>query len=213
MQKLRKMNDIYIEAQLVIRGLELLSKADKKKEKDSADAKFTLDVPSTKETRVSIITRKPEAVAQIIGDRIAYKEFVQSLVFAIALTEDYFIELLTLVMEAIPEKLLISVKGKDLAETQSMQIDIRELLKAETLQAVLIEKSAQRARDALYASPKQYADYLKAILDFQIPADILNRYVEIKATRDLHVHGSGLINDIYLKKAGPLSRGIAPTGC
>lgn len=35
---------------------------------------------------------------------------------------------------------------------------------------------------------------------------IYHKYIELKATRDIHIHNAGYANDIYLAKAGPLSR-------
>jgi hypothetical protein len=38
---------------------------------------------------------------------------------------------------------------------------------------------------------------------------VISRYVELKAARNLIVHNNGLIDDLYLKRAGGLSRGKA----
>jgi hypothetical protein len=74
------------------------------------------------------------------------------------------------------------------------------------LRTSLVERASQRARDALYAAPRQYAAYMASVLGFEVPASTLDRYVESKATRDLYVHGNGTANSIYISKAGKLAR-------
>lgn len=54
--------------------------------------------------------------------------------------------------------------------------------------------------------PDVYMPYASSLFDMDKNKKFDN-YYEICATRDLIVHGSGVINDIYLKKAGKKSRG------
>ena len=48
---------------------------------------------------------------------------------------------------------------------------------------------------------------MKNTLKIAIPKPIENAYTEVKASRDVLVHNAGVINDLYLDKAGKLARG------
>ncbi|AQS48745.1 hypothetical protein BMG03_13785 [Thioclava nitratireducens] len=207
-QRLKKINDIVVEAHLAIQGLQILAKQmPQNKASKSGETVFELDVPSTKKARTTTIRRKPEAIEKILKERIDTKEVLQSIVFAISLTEDYINDVLTLVLEAYPRKLLISSKGNQQNSTGIKSISLQDLIEAKTAEEVFSEQARSRARDALYATPQQYAEYMNSVLGFRISQDVLNKYIEIKATRDLYIHGDGKINSIYLQKVGALNRG------
>lgn len=88
--------------------------------------------------------------------------------------------------------------------------------RAISLQVVLgaqsLEEVHMRATDALlnelsYKSPSDFAASVEDLLSirlYECPA--FHRYVELKATRDIHVHNRGFSNDTYLKKAGSHAR-------
>ncbi|MEM4986267.1 hypothetical protein V8G57_02590 [Collimonas sp. H4R21] len=58
----------------------------------------------------------------------------------------------------------------------------------------------------------RFQDFVKQVVtlyagDKTINSGPLNQLLEIKATRDLYVHASGLVNELYISKAGPNIRG------
>ncbi len=58
-----------------------------------------------------------------------------------------------------------------------------------------------------YAKPSAQFEYLEKVVDIEIDELLKESWIEIKATRDLLVHNSGVINRLYLSKAGNQSRG------
>jgi len=48
---------------------------------------------------------------------------------------------------------------------------------------------------------------MKKVLDVEISNTLRDEWIEMKATRDLIAHNSGIISDVYIKKAGKLARG------
>jgi len=87
------------------------------------------------------------------------------------------------------------------------------------LQAVLESKSLEevhlRATDALlnelsYKSPSDFASALEELLSMNLAeCPAFHKYIELKATRDIHIHNRGLVNETYLKKAGSHARAVA----
>ena len=58
-----------------------------------------------------------------------------------------------------------------------------------------------------YAEPKDYLSYFESITGVVIPETLFLSFVETKATRDLIIHNSGKVNDLYLRKSGKSARG------
>ena len=58
-----------------------------------------------------------------------------------------------------------------------------------------------------YKSPREFAEEFEKYTGIKLleqPA--FHKYIELKATRDVYIHNSGTANNIYLTKAGTLSR-------
>lgn len=200
----RRINDIFIEAQLSVQGLKgVLQSVDELQAK--GQKRFRISAPSIK-GRERNIYRDFGLVSELINDRIGSKEYVQSIVFAVALVENYISSSLENIIRAYPKKLLISVKGTELKDTDSVHVDVRDVVNADSLDSLIAKKAAQRVRDASYATPESYFGYCAKVFAFEFDDSIRQQYNEIKATRDIHVHNDGVANQIYLKKASNLAR-------
>ena len=201
--RLKQINDIYIETQLTISGLLLkLHELERNTKQDTSE----ITVPSMrgKEAR---ITRNNKYLCRIIADKIKFKEYVQSLIFAITLTESYLAEMLIIVLRSYPEKLLISTKGNEVNDGAMYSVDMKDILKLRNFDALIMDKAEQRVREVIFATPRAYAVYINKVLSFNIANETLEHFSEIKATRDIYVHGDGIANKIYELKAGKLARG------
>ncbi|MFV1439719.1 MULTISPECIES: hypothetical protein, partial [unclassified Phaeobacter] len=147
-----------------------------------------------------------EDLRAIAKARISEKEFVQSIIVAVSLTEDYIAEVVRLILEAYPKKLTLSQKG-GAPLGQSKSISLSDLLDYSSMEDLIEDQVEKRVQDLLYASPKQYAEYISAVAGVEIGERLIQEYAEVKATRDLYVHGDGKVNELYLKKAEQLARG------
>jgi hypothetical protein len=190
MRNVQKINDLYIESQIAVEGLRLELDFVKTKAKTTKGSKFQVTVPSMKGKDVTI-SRHYDDIIKAINARIEYKEFVQSLIFAITLTESYIAEILLIILIAHPDRILISQKGN---ESQSYTIELRELLLAPSMDEIILDKATQRTRDVIFASPKVYIAYLEKIMRFSIREALITQFIEIKATRDVYVHDDGNAN-------------------
>jgi hypothetical protein len=61
-------------------------------------------------------------------------------------------------------------------------------------------------RDDVLA-PDEYMSKTKEVLSIEIDDEIINDYIEIKASRDIIIHNLGEINRLYVDKAGKKARG------
>jgi hypothetical protein len=200
----RRINDIYIEAELSIRGLrEVSGSIDDLKMKGLKN--FKIRAPSI-EGRPRNIRRELGLVKKIVEDRIKTKEYIQSIVFAVALIEGYTSWSLECVIRAYPQKILISAKGAPLKETDSMPVDMRDVVKATSLDTLIADRAKQRVVDAAYATPEDFFKYCEQIFGFGLKETLRSQYIELKAARDVYVHNDGVANQIYLRKSGTSAR-------
>ena len=58
-----------------------------------------------------------------------------------------------------------------------------------------------------YAKPATQFEYFVQVIGVEVSEDIKSRWIELKATRDLLVHNSGKINELYLNKSNSSARG------
>ena len=203
--RLKQINDIYIETQLTISGLLLkLHELERNTKQDTS----VITVPSMRGKKARI-TRNNKYLCRIIADKIKFKEYVQSLIFAITLTESYLAEMLIIVLRSYPEKLLISTKGNEVNDGAMYPVDMKDILKLRNFDALIMDKAEQRVREVIFATPRAYAVYINKVLSFNIANETLEQFSESKATRDIYVHGDGIANKIYELKAGKLARGNA----
>jgi len=104
-----------------------------------------------------------------------------------------------------PQKLSISVQGN----RGELSVQLPEVLAAKRLGDVVDAMIDRLLNAAAYASPRDYLAYFKAVTGIEVEGAEFDSFVEIKATRDLLVHNSGIVNATYLEKAGAAKRAKA----
>lgn len=112
----------------------------------------------------------------------------------------------------ITETLLNYILRNVLAEYPSKipnkrKFDASLILEAESLEAIKFGLIDSLINEISYKSPKEYADEFSNYVGINLLENpIYHRYIELKATRDIHIHNGGYANSIYLAKAGQLAR-------
>ncbi|AYV46554.1 hypothetical protein CFHF_21395 [Caulobacter flavus] len=158
------------------------------------------EVPSGNKPTARIRRASPDlkALLTAVIDQGAYKK---SLVLAVSITEDYLIDLMKLVLRAHPDRLGRGVKRGDSKPTIALE-DFIERSRDEILEELI----RSRVGGALYAKPAEYLAYVASILEVEVPAESAAGFIEVKATRDIVVHGDGRANERYIEKAGQRAR-------
>jgi hypothetical protein len=88
-------------------------------------------------------------------------------------------------------------------KTLTMQV----VLEAASIEDIHLRATDSLLNDLTYKSPKEFAEAVNDLLSinlFECPA--FHRYLEIKATRDIHLHNGSIANDTYVRKAGTHAR-------
>ncbi len=86
-------------------------------------------------------------------------------------------------------------------------VTLQAVLEAQTIEEVHLKATDSLLNELSYKSPAEFAEALESLLSVNLlECPAFHKYIELKATRDIHVHNRGLVNDTYLKKAGSHAR-------
>jgi hypothetical protein len=148
------------------------------------------------------VPRRPEQIAAFLESATKRDLFASVFVFLVARVEAFFVSVCGMVLRYDNRRLKTSVKGID----HISKIEIGEIIEArsrEKLIDVVIDRELQAV---FYARPAAYFEYLERVIGISLDQQSSQAWIEMKATRDLIVHNSGLVNQIYLDKAGSKAR-------
>jgi len=194
----RDVNDMHIFLKQAMPILETARAAYKASQSDE-DRKYY--VPSVGKIKFAQRTDKE---LQDIYNRFTQRELYGTfLVGAVSRFEAFLSDVLKTVLTAYPAKLHIAVTGI----TPCKDVPTELLLRSTDLDSVIGSVIVEHVRRVMYASPKEYLAYFEKAVGVGFSKEEKATYIEIKATRDLIVHGSGKVNDMYVTKAGKKARG------
>jgi hypothetical protein len=166
---------------------------------DEDDRKF--EVPSRKKKGVA---RRTDAELKRIYDVHVKRElYATSLMAAVSRTEAFLFDVLWMVLSRYPQKLALSNQGNP----GDLTVPLAAFLDADTLGDVGDALIRRRLNGVAYLAPRDYLRYFNAVTGIDVAAPEFIEFIEIKATRDLLVHNSGIVNDVYLEKAATGARG------
>jgi hypothetical protein len=143
--------------------------------------------------------RRDDDIAQVYQAQIDRGIFETNIVSIVSRTEAYIQECLSIAIKKYPKKLSL------IAEKSGVPIEM--LLANESRDDIIHQYIALRCESMMFGTPKEYLQKVEKVLAITIDQDVLDKYIEIKASRDIIVHNSGTINKMYVEKAGPARRG------
>lgn len=198
---IRTLNDQHI---FVSKALPLLETNRKELAESTSEKDRKYSVPSRKKTGVA---RRTDAELKRIFDEYLDRElFATSLIAAVSRTEDFILDALRMVLREYPERLELSLQGNRAARGSELTVPLSDVLAADDLGEIINGLIARRLGNASYAAPRDYLQYLGSVVRMGVSSPEFEEYIEIKATRDLLVHNSGVVNETYLEKAGKAKR-------
>jgi hypothetical protein len=90
------------------------------------------------------------------------------------------------------------------------QLDFDAVLKARDRDEVIAGVLLKQLNDLKYQAVRGWFDALNKAVKLGCPTeDEIDVFAELKATRDLFEHNAGVVNDIYIRKAGKKARYVA----
>jgi hypothetical protein len=128
---------------------------------------------------------------------LAYTQLpLNGLAQLVTITESLLSDVIRIVVVRYPQKL-----GTKRA------IQLQRVLESQSLEEVHIHATDSLLNELSYKSPTDFASAINDLLSINLlECPAFHRYVELKATRDIHVHNRGFVNETYLKKAASHAR-------
>jgi hypothetical protein len=161
-------------------------------------------VPSSLERgEYRTVRRKPEDVAQIIKDALDYELYYSVFVLLVAQVEAYLYEIVATVLRSDNRRLLTAVQGMEGVK----KVELSEIVNLDSREAIINIVINQQIGALFYAKPSVQFAYFHQALGIDLDQSLKSDWIEFKATRDLIIHNSGVINNIYLEKCGDFARG------
>jgi hypothetical protein len=193
----KRLNDMHI---FIYQAISLLSDyKNNYQSKSKSPKKFY--VPSTKTKKFAYRSDKDlEKIYNQFIHRSLYENFI---VMSVSIFEVFLFDVLKFILIRYPLKLGITIKGTE----SNKKVDLDIILKSKNQDDIISKIIVQRLNQVSYLAPLDYLQYFKIVTGIVIPKDVFNDYTEIKATRDLLIHNSGIVNKIYLQKVGKQKRG------
>ena len=195
---IRNLNNTHVLTDFIEKSLRDLRSSLLKSEKQTEQEYV---VPSSKGEK-TVLSRDREEISGVLENAYNSGIYEQGIIVAVALAEDYLQTTLRTVLQWFPQKLKQNVAGENVVKSVNLDI-ILEAKSKEQLLSRLINKQMQ---GVFYGAPTRYFEYIEAVLNIDLPADLKKQFVEVKATRDVIVHNSGRANETYLEKAAELAR-------
>lgn len=191
----RSLNNTYIWCSIAIRSLE-----DSMTKPNFINAtRFT--VPSRRKTKT--IARDSNKVKEVISRAANQDLYFSVFVFLVAQVEAFLNDLISLTLKFDNRRLKTRVQGVD----HTKKIDVDEVVDCNSKEELINSIIRKELMSLFYASPAQQFEYMRRVIGVELADDIKNSWIESKATRDLIVHNSGVINEVYINKCGTFARG------
>ncbi len=130
---------------------------------------------------------------------LKYEDDLRVLVFVQLVTrfEEFFFRLMEILLAERPERL-----------PKDKKIKYGEIVGCTDFRELLERLIARELNDLKYMSVADWIERLKDMVNIDCPSlEETETVAEIKASRDLIIHNSGIINETYIRKAGSRARG------
>lgn len=160
-------------------------------------------VPSIK--RIKFAKRSDQELRGIyerFTNHALYELYETFLVSVVSKFEAFMAEVMKEVLLDYPQKIGVSVPG--LKATKEVPTEV--LFTVETLEGAIEEVIDRHIAKVFFTPPKIQFSYLSEIVGTKTNDEAFAKYVELKATRDLLVHNTGIANEIYVQKTGRYAR-------
>lgn len=196
-QTIRAINNTIVLTIMTSRALEEV----KKQVRDKGPQKIGFEIPSTSGENI-IVQRQRARILELLEEAVTRRLYEQSLIMAVALTEDYLQKTLRTVLLWHPHKLGTNIAGMPV----SKQVSLDDVLAAQNIRQLTSRIVEKQLVSLFHESPTRYFQYIEKVLSVSIDKQLKEDFIELKATRDLVVHNSGVVNELYVHKAGKKAR-------
>jgi len=172
-------------------------------EEEERGTRETITFSAPSKSGASLSTRTRQDVISMLRHARNRGLYEQALLTAVALTEEFLVTYVRIILRSYPQKLTANVAGA----SSDKNIDLESVLAASTLADLHDHLIERHLANLFYKAPRDYLLHIERILGITIVDATKQQYIEIKASRDLIIHNASIINRAYCAKAGAQARG------
>ena len=157
-------------------------------------------VPSN--VRDKEVGRTADELKDIAANAVSQEIYYSVFVYVVAQVEAFLGDVLFEMLSFDNRRIKTRVKGID----HVSKIDVSDVIDSVSREELISGIILKELTALFYASPALQIEYFQSVTGVSLPKELTNQWLEIKATRDIIVHNSGIANSVYLKKADSLAR-------
>ena len=148
----------------------------------------------------TIVPAKRKYTKQELADRYQYLSEsylgLNAILQLVTITEAMCGDVLRAVIVKYPKKL-----------GNKRQVLISTILESNSIEEMHLKATDSLINELTYKSPEEFAAAVEDLTSINLlECTAYHRYIEVKATRDIYLHNSGVANQVYLKKSGTHAR-------
>lgn len=198
--KQKHLNDIFWWASLSINALENVIL------EDNIQAIVNIKVPSNNISGVKnkTVKRTVQQATEILQKARSIDMYYSVFVFVVAQVEDFLSQIVFMILKNDQRRIKSGVAGVDMLK----KFDVDDILNSNDKEQIVEKIIKQNLINLFYAGPVKQKEYFIKVLGIEVDDALWDAWFEIKASRDIIVHNSGVINALYINKSGLNSRGV-----
>jgi hypothetical protein len=126
------------------------------------------------------------------------------LVATVSQFEAFLTDVLSMILRAYPGKLSVVPSDEQVGvsrEQAHKSVPLDTILKSGSYEGLLDSIIEARCQALLFARPRKYIEYISSIASFDADDEAFQKFMEIKASRDVVIHNRGIANPIYVSKS------------
>jgi hypothetical protein len=148
------------------------------------------------------IERSATELKEIAEEAVAKEIYYSVFVYTVAQVEAFVGDVLFEILSYDNRRIKTRVKGID----HTSKIEVSDVIDAVSREEIISAIIQKELTSLFYAAPALQMEYFQTVTGTSLPEELVGHWLEIKATRDIIVHNSGIANSVYLKKAGSHAR-------
>ncbi len=164
----------------------------------SSRSKAKKGYKAPKKSSWTVSKRRDYDIGQLFQAQFERGIFETNIISMVSRTEAFIQDSVAAAACAYPQKLSI------LADKGGVPIDL--VLENEDRNDLIRRFVYLKCEGLMFAKPKDYLEKASKVLAIELEQETVSAYIEIKASRDIIVHGSGVANNLYLEKSGNAAR-------
>lgn len=183
-------------AQLTYGAFDIAARSMQDMEQEEIEVTFPVGYKPDKTPIPSTRTYRKEQLLSKYQFLAFHQLSINALVQLVIIIETMLSDVVRAVVVRYPQKL----GGK-------RSVPLQTVLESTSIEEVHIRATDAFLNELAYKSPAEFSESMQQLLSVNLlECPSFHRYMEIKATRDIFVHSSGIANDVYIRKAGSHAR-------